>query len=143
LARHRSISRRAARVVAGACVLVTAIGVAACGSDSPSPSSANAGRQQRPDGARGAFLQDPKVQACLKKQGITIPTFRRPQNGQSPNGQPPNGQGQRPNGQRPNGNSAQFQKLRAALQKCGVTFPNGGGQGGAPPNGGTSTTNES
>ncbi|HEY7619672.1 MAG TPA: hypothetical protein VH834_07865 [Solirubrobacteraceae bacterium] len=83
------------------------------------------------------------MQACLKKQGITIPTFRRPQNGQPPNGQSPNRQGQRPNGQRPNGNSAQFQKLRAALQKCGVTFPNGGGQGGAPPNGGTSTTNES
>jgi hypothetical protein len=75
------------------------------------------------------------VRACLQKRGVTLPTFRRPQNGQPPNGQPPNGQ-------RPNLNSAQFQKLRAALQKCGVTFPNGGGggNGGPPPSQGTSTT---
>ena len=45
------------------------------------------------------------------------------QGGQS--GRPPSGPG------RPNGRTAspQFQKLRAALQKCGVTFP------GRPPNG--------
>jgi hypothetical protein len=86
-------------------------------------------------------FSDPKVQACLKKQGVTVPDFRRGSgpppsggNGQPPSGQPPSGgNGQPPSGQRPRnggfGNSAQAQKLRAALQKCGVTLPNRGQNG--------------
>jgi len=78
----------------------------------------------------------PKVQACLKKEGVEVPNFRRG-NGQPPsggNGQPPTGtDGQPPSGQRPpNGgfrNSAQGEKLRNALQKCGVTLPNRGQNG--------------
>jgi hypothetical protein len=134
----------AARRIAGACTLILALGLTACGGGSSSSSTAAQAQQQGQPGrnGRGAFLQDPKVQACLKKQGVTIPTFRRPQNGQAPNGQPRNGQppsGQAPNGQRRNRNNGDFEKLRAALQKCGVTFPNPGNGGGPPPGQGTDT----
>ena len=54
------------------------------------------------------------------------------------NGRPPSGQG----GRTPP-DSAQFQKLRAALQKCGVTFP-GRPPNGQPPQGqGTTSTSAS
>jgi hypothetical protein len=123
----------ARRVAACGAIVAAALGLGACGGGSSS--SSNAGQPQQQAG-RGAFLRDPKVLACLKKQGVTLPTFRRPQNGQAPNGQPP------ANRPRRNRDSAQFQKLRAALQKCGVTLPNGGGPGGGPPpNQGTTTTN--
>jgi hypothetical protein len=134
----------AARRIASACTLIVSLGLTACGGDSSSSSTAAQAQQQGHPGrnARGAFLQDPKVQACLKKQGVTIPTFRRPQNGQQPpNGQPPNGQP--PSGQRRDRNNGDFEKLRAALQKCGVTFPNRGNGGGAPPNQGTTSTSAS
>ena len=94
---------------------------------------------------RRGFLQDPKVVACLKKQGVTIPTRRRgdggPPNGQ--NGQPPTGTNRRPpSGQGgPNGpGSAQFQKLREALQKCGVDFRGRPPNGQAPQGQGTTST---
>ena len=70
-------------------------------------------------------------------------------NGRAGGGQPPTGtDGQPPSGQRPpNGgafNSAQAQKLREALKKCGVTLP-GRGQNGPPQQQGTtpSDTNAS
>jgi hypothetical protein len=131
--------------------LLIALCLAACGSSSTGTNSdadAGAGATQPGSGRRG-FLQDPKVVACLKKEGVTLPS--RPgggnggppdgQNGQPPsgeNGQPPSGQG-RPN-RRPD--SAQFQKLRAALQKCGVTFQ-GRPPNGQPPQGGQGTTSTS
>jgi hypothetical protein len=138
----------AARRIAGACTLILALGLTACGGDSSSSSTAGQAQQQGQQGPNGRrwFLQDPKVRACLQKQGVTIPTFRRPQNGQAPNGQPPNGQppnGQPPNGQRRNRNNGDFEKLRASLQKCGVTFPNPGNGGGPPPGQGTGTTSAS
>jgi hypothetical protein len=110
--------------------LVIALCVGACGSDSNPSSSTNAGAG---NGRRG-FLQDPKVVACLKKQGVTLPSRPRGNGGppEGGNGQPPTGTNRRPpSGQGgPNGpGSAQFQKLRAALQKCGVDFR------GRPPNG--------
>jgi hypothetical protein len=156
----------ASRLIAPVIALVLVLGLVACGGDSGSGSAttasqgANAGRN---------FLADPKVQACLKKQGVTVPSGRRPNggNGQPPgdgsgqppaggNGQPPAGGNEQPpaggNGQPPtatNGrppgaqrNSAQFQKLRAALQKCGVTFPNRG-NGAPPPSQDTTTTSAS
>ena len=72
-----------------------------------------------------------------------VPDFRRgdgngpPQNGQPPTGtegQPPSGtDGPPPSGQQPPSgglrNSAQAEKLRRALQKCGVTLPNRGQNG--------------
>jgi hypothetical protein len=123
-------------VCAAVSALVIAVGVAACGSDSNSTSTASAGAgANAPGNARRGFLRDPKVVACLKQQGVTVPGGRRRGNGGPPggqNGQPPTGTNRRPpSGQGgPNGPaSAQFQKLRAALQKCGVDFR------GRPPNG--------
>lgn len=88
--------------------------------------------------------------ACLKKAGVTVPNRPRGGNGGGApggqNGQPPSGQnGQPPSGQdAPNGRprSAQFQKLRAALQKCGVTF-RGRPPNGQPPQGGQGTSSTS
>jgi hypothetical protein len=124
--------------VAGA-VSVIAVGLSACGGDSSSGSASTTGQQA--NAGRGAF-SDPKVVSCLKKQGVEVPSFRRPDgqppNGQQPgdgSGQPPADGAQPPNGQPPNGgsrNSAEAQKLRKALQKCGVTLPDRG-QNGQPP----------
>ena len=101
-------------VIKSLAVAAIAAVVAGCGSGSSGSSSAAPSAQRGP----GAFARDPKVAACLKKQGVTLP------NRQS---RPP-GSGQRPNA----AGSARFQKLRAALQKCGVTPPRAG-QGGPPP----------
>jgi hypothetical protein len=124
-----STSRPACAAV-GALLLTLAL--AACGgSSSPTDTNAGAGAAQ-PGGARRGFLQDPKVVACLKKAGVTVPNRPR-----GADGGPPGAQNRRPG-------SAQFEQLRAALQKCGVTFQ------GRPPNGqpppgvqGTTSTNAS
>ena len=131
--------------------LLIALCLAACGSSNTSTNSnadAGAGATQ-PGGGRRGFLQDQKVAACLKKEGVTVPSRPRGGNGGPPggqNGEPPPGQnGQPPSVQgRPNRrpDSAQFQKLRAALQKCGVTFQ-GRAPNGQPPQGGQGTTSTS
>ncbi|MEN3285509.1 MAG: hypothetical protein V7607_6649 [Solirubrobacteraceae bacterium] len=113
-------------------------GLTACGGSSSGSGSASTSTTGKQANARQGVFSDPKVQACLKKQGVTVPDFRRgsgpPANGGNGgsgggNTQPPSGS----NGQRPrngaSGNSAQAQKLRAALQKCGVTLPNRGQNG--------------
>ena len=128
----------------GALLLVLCL--AACGSDSNPSSTASTGAGAgQPGNPRRGFLQDPKVVACLKKQGVTIPSGRRG-NGGPPNGQPPTGTNRRPPAGQgsPNGpGSAQFRKLRAALQKCGVDF-RGGPPNGQPPQGeGTTSTSAS
>jgi hypothetical protein len=130
-------ARRPARLVATAgAVSALAVGLTACGdSSSGSGSTSTTGQQSN---ARQGLFSDPKVQAGLKEEGVEGPNFRRG-NGQPPsggNGQPPSGgSGQPPSGQRPpNGgfrNSAQGEKIRKALQKCGVTLPDRG-QNGAP-----------
>jgi hypothetical protein len=128
-------------------VVLIALCLAACGSlSSGTTSTASA---TRPGAGRRGFLQDPKVVACLKKEGVTIPSGPRGGNGGPPggqNGQPPGGQnGRPPSGQgQPNRRprSAQFQKLRAALQKCGVTFQ-GRPPNGQPPRGAEGTTSTS
>jgi hypothetical protein len=126
-------ARRPARLLATVGgVSAVAVGLAACG-DSGSGSTSTTGQQAN---ARQGLFSDPKVQACLKKEGVEVPNFRRG-DGQPPsggNGQPPGGgSGQPPSGQRPpNGgfrNSAQAEKIRKALQKCGVTLPNRGQNG--------------
>jgi hypothetical protein len=126
--------------------LVLALSVAACGSDPTPSSSANAGAGAgQAGGARRGVFQDPKVVACLEKQGVTIPSGRR-RNGGPPNGQPPTGTNRRPpSGQGgPNGpGSARFQKLRAALQKCGVDFRGGSPNGQPPQDQGTTSTSAS
>lgn len=139
-------------IVVPTLLAVAALGLSACGGSSKSSAGATSSSSTTtPNGAgRGGFLaaaRDPKVLACLKKQGVTFPTgnFRRPNGGggtpptrTTPNGSP---RGTRPRGSFPrNGAFAQrFQKLRTALQKCGVTLPTGppggppGGGGAAPP----------
>jgi hypothetical protein len=115
------------RAAGGALLLALVIGVTACGSSSSSGASTSGAQGAGP---RGGFAQNPQVVACLKKQGITPPNRRpgaAPQSGGQPQGRPP--------GQR---NSAQFQKFRAALQKCGVTPPGGGAPGQPPASGGSS-----
>jgi hypothetical protein len=100
-------------LISAALVVALALVLASCGSGSSSSSSA----AQAGPGGRGGFMQDPKVAACLKKQGIQ--GRGRPGGGsQRPRGGPgvPGGQ-----------NSAQFKKFQDALKKCGVTRPNGGG----------------
>ena len=93
------------------------------------------------------MFSDPKVQACLKKQGVDLSGFRPP-NRQGSNGQPPSGgNGQPRSGQGPpNGgfrNSGRGQKLRAALQKCGVDFRGRPPNGQAPQGQGTTSTSAS
>jgi hypothetical protein len=89
------------------------LGVGACGS-SNSASTTNASAAQGGSAQRngpGAALRDPKVQACLKKQGVA----------------PPAGGGA------DGGRFAQrFEQLRAALAKCGVQLPQGGFRGRPP-----------
>jgi uncharacterized lipoprotein YmbA len=59
--------------------LSVALGLAACGSSSSGSTSTTT---QAAVARRGLF-SDPKVQACLKKEGVQVPDFRRG------NGQPP------------------------------------------------------
>jgi hypothetical protein len=116
-------------------VASVAIGAAGCGADA----SQNGGGAQSSGQGRPGFAQDPKVAACLKKQGIEPP--QRPP-GASPGSRPPQGtppaNGERPAGRPPGGgggfggNSAQAQKMRDALKKCGVELPQRPGRG-APP----------
>jgi hypothetical protein len=140
-----STSRPACAVVGA---LLLTLCVAACGSSGSNTSSnANAGAGP-PGAARRGFLQDPKVVACLKQQGVTIPSRRGGGGGPpgAPNSQPPTDTNRRPpSGQgqpNPGSGSPQFQKLRAALQKCGVTFQ-GRPPNGQPPPGGQGTTSTS
>lgn len=122
------------RATAIAALAATAVALGACGSSS---NSSNSSPQPAQGQQRGPFASlSADARACLAKQGITPPSGGRPANGQRPpNGQAPSG------GQRP-ANGARFQKLRAAMQKCGVKLPNRA-PGGAPPSGaagGTGTT---
>ena len=121
--------------------LVVCLGLTACGGSS---SSSGSGSSTQPGAGRGpgfGFASSPKVAACLKKQGVTLPSGgRRRQggNGAPPtttNGVPPTTTNGRPPASGFRGrNPGQFQKLQKALKACGVTFPQGG-PGGAPPNG--------
>jgi hypothetical protein len=84
-----------------------------------------------------------------EKEGVTVPSRPRGADGAPPgglNGQPPSGQdGQPPSGQGApdrRAGAARFQKLRAALQKCGVTFPERPPNG-QPPQGGQGTASTS
>ena len=110
--------------LAGA-VIALALGAAACGSSAgPTASTAAAGRPGF--GGRFALLRDPKVAACLRKQGVQLPARQRRL------GPPPAVTTPRP--RRPfnrAGFGARFAKVRQALQKCGVTLPRP--QGAAPP----------
>jgi hypothetical protein len=124
-----STSRPASAAVGALLLTLALVACGGSGSSTVTNAGASAGTAQ-PGGARRGFLQDPKVVACLKKAGVTVPS--RPRGG---NGGPPGPQNRRPG-------SAQFQKLRAALQRCGVTFQ-GRPPSGQPPPGGQGTTSTS
>jgi hypothetical protein len=110
------------------------LAVAGCGSGSSTSQNASSGAPQGygpPGGGPGrGFAQNPKVAACLKKQGVQ---FGRRRNGRPPAGGRPPGAGT-PGQARPGQNGARFKKMQKALKKCGVTMngPPQGGQG-APP----------
>jgi hypothetical protein len=96
----------------------------------------------------GQLLDNPQAKACLAAAGIALPTARPSGSGGPsgaggsgfPSGQRPSGfpSGQRPSnlpsGARPSGgaggfggqDSAQFQKIQAALTACGITVPTTG-----------------
>jgi hypothetical protein len=129
---------RRAPVALSTLTVIAALGLSACGgsggdAQGDSGSGSSSGRQN--GGGPFAALQDKKVQACLKQQGVTVPT--RPAGGQRPdgNGQPPSGYGPPQNGQPPSGDAQRprggfgggfSDELRAALKKCGVDLPQGG-----------------
>jgi hypothetical protein len=129
-------------LVAGVALLGLVLALAACGGGS-SPSGAAGGRQRGPGGGGFAAARDPKVQACLKQQGVALPARRgggRPGTGAATTPRPPTGTTARPPGG-VRGDPAQFAKLRAALAKCGVQLPDRGPGGpGAPAQAPTSTT---
>jgi hypothetical protein len=98
------------------------VALAACGSSSPSSTTASNGQP----GARRAAIA-----ACLKKQGITPPAGPR---GGRPGG-PPGGAGAPVPGAGlfggPNRGAGGGSRFRAALQKCGIrAFGRRGGRGG-------------
>jgi hypothetical protein len=123
-----------------ACALL-AIVLASCGSGSSASGSGSTGStnaQAAQGRGAGGFAGDPKVRACLEKQGVTLPARRnRPpgSGGTPPSGSPPAG------ARRPRQSPAQAQKFQKALKACGVTLPGPGqgGPGGAPPAGQTQT----
>jgi hypothetical protein len=148
----RRLRRRARSVrplVAGAALLTALLALAACGGGSKTTSTpTTAAAAQRGRGGFG-FAQDPKVRACLQKQGVTLPTGGAGRGGPR-NGRPPGGAGGRrfnggtgptgaggpagatgPTGPAgPNGRGgglrrdpAQFAKLQAAMKACGVQVP--------------------
>jgi hypothetical protein len=132
-------------IVAMVAVAGCAAGLAACSSGSKSAAAATSsatGSAPAPSGSagagrRGAFA-DPKVTACLKGAGITLPNRVRPSGSRSafPSGSA-RPSGPRPSGSRASGfprgggfggfgNSAQAKKIQVALKACGITLPTGG-----------------
>jgi hypothetical protein len=118
---------------------VLAVVLASCGSGSSGSSSTGSTSTQAAQGRRpfGGIAADPKIRACLQKQGVTLPARPNrpggsggpPPGGGAPGyGQPPGG-GPPPGGRRPGQGFAQNPKLQKALKACGVTLP-APGQGG-------------
>jgi hypothetical protein len=135
---HFQTTPRPSRAAAIAVLAAATVALGACGSSSnASSSSAQPTQQQGQQQGGGPFASlSASTRACVEKQGVTLPTGRRPGNGQPPNGQPPAGTAGRP------ANSDRFAKMRAALKKCGVNLPSRP-PGGGPPQGapaGTGTT---
>ena len=121
-------------------------GLAACSGGggkttaSSSPSASASASASATRGFGGGLFGSAKVQTCLKAAGITVPSGRAfPSGSRSrPSGTFPSGS--RPSFSRPSGaggfggNSAEGQKIQAALKACGITLPTGGNRarGSAP-----------
>jgi hypothetical protein len=131
---------------------LAAFTLAACGGSSSdggttgtqASASASPGSSTTRSGGQPGFMSD-EVQACLKKQGVTLPQ-RAPRGG---GGQPPEGYGppggglpgggQPPEGATPPGGAGfggtmsdeDRQKLQDAMKACGVEMPDRGQGGGS------------
>jgi hypothetical protein len=118
-------------------------GSAATASSSTAPSASGSASASAARGFGGGVFASAKVQACLKAAGITVPTGGRAggfPSGSRPSGSFPSGSRPsfpRPSGSRPSGagggfggNSAESQKIQAALKACGITLPTGGNRTG-------------
>lgn len=143
--------RRARFTAAALLVLLTALGLAACGGSSKGSSSATNASASTANGKRGGQFaaRASGLRECLKKNGITLPERKAGQGGPSEGGpgspapygtQPPAGApyGQPPSGAQggrgPFGSGAQLPKgvtraqFQAAMKKCGGrVFRRGGG----------------
>jgi hypothetical protein len=129
-----------------------ALVLASCGGSSPSATTAAAAR---PAEGPGGFALTSQQRACLKREGVTLPT--RPSGNRRPpaGGAPPQGYGPPPDGAGPpqdgsgappargGDDSSHFGRLRAAMQKCGITFRGRRGGGQPQPNGNSATTSNS
>jgi hypothetical protein len=129
-------------IVASTSVVMAMAGLSACGGTKSSasggsataPASATAAASGSATTGRGGFgaeFDNPKVVACLKAAGITVPA--RP-SGSFSRGARPSGSYTRPSGAvRPSGSrgaggfgGANGTKIQAALKACGITLPTGG-----------------
>jgi hypothetical protein len=133
----RWLSKAGAGALAAAALVLSGCGgggsPATAGSNSPATAASPAG----PGGGPFASLTASQ-RSCLAKQGVSPPDGRR--NGQGPpNGQPPSGTNGQPPADGPGRDPARFQKLQAALKKCGVSLPGRPPGGGAPGQSGTAT----
>lgn len=118
-------SAKTRRCVAIALASLVAVTASACGGDD----AETGGGAESSGQSRQGFAQDPEVAECLEKQGVEL--AGRPE-GAPPQGEPPQGtppaDGEPPSGGPPGGggfggDSEQAQKLRDALEKCGVDMP--------------------
>ena len=106
--------KRARRfILPTAAVMLVALAVVGCGSSSSTSSPSNASANASATSASGRRAA---IEACLKKQGINLP--------QRPPGAPRRGgRGLFGGGGAGGPNNPNAQKIRQALQKCGINFP--------------------
>jgi hypothetical protein len=137
-----------------AVTVAASLTLAACGSSNSSSSSASGTGTQSAGSSTtgtngtgngtGRGMMTAEVQACLKKEGVTLPS--RPTGGGNGNGGPPQGggyglpgagagagagRGGYGGGFGGNMSSTQRAKMQAAFKKCGVTFGQNRGAPGA------------
>jgi hypothetical protein len=139
-----SRSRRRSRLLRFLCVPAVVCLVAACGSSSSTTAAKSAGSTTAPTTSRaggpGGTKLSASVEACLKKQGVTLGAgFGGHRGGTPPTGSAPSqGTGTGATGAPPTGAGRTFKrsaKMTAALKACGVTLPTGGAGGGGPTGG--------
>ena len=111
-----SMRRWPPTLLAAPLLIVFVVLAAGCGGTANSAAPASTAQAQTTTGGGLRRIANTKFTACLKAQGITLPSggFFRPQ-GQPSTGQPPAG-----------GGAFSNPKTRAAFEKCRQYLPNGG-----------------
>lgn len=118
--------------------LLLALAVAGCGGDDASSGGGSAPQGGPRGGGMFAQLTD-EQRSCVEQQGVQVPAGRPGGNGGGTRTAPPappadGGTRTMPrDGRGPGG--ADFEKLRAAMERCGVELPQRPQGGGAPPEG--------